>query len=607
MQATAQRSDAKRIDPGEAKAAIQKLTADIAAHAANGAANTEALWRRAQIYAEVGNLTGALADLNQLLAAKPKDYQALVKRGDCRMTNADVVGAFKDYADAIQSDPQRPDAYFARGLSLAEQYEYRDAISNFDRAIALAPNDAKVYRARARAQRARASKAVADGEVEQVSVNANSQFGSSFDPKIMALAIDDFSRAIELDDNLRTRIDRAATLDSAERWEEALQDYRYVIERTRAVAASDPRSEAAALLRLAAEGEKDMLAYLGENLPVIPARPAAAKPADLDSFKAALDQTLKPAAPNSVKSSAQPKAADASKASGSKASNAAKIRAEQAEKPEKPQAAAVVDTSSVPINEVRIAAPAPDKSPRTSATDRLTAKRYARLIVAHVREGPLDFIKVRQPYKHLNLKFYAAARAELEASQFKHIVNVEPLHLTRPLGIKTFWSVMVSPSGRTVAIICESYEEPTSALARLKANVFGALPNRIAAIELLSEYSDNTYVMTNNLGPAQVFDPPASANQLAMEPNVDVNRIVGMHRSRMDDYLSEHPGVQSSVVRSWKDFTAIVDRLRLQKLAHRRTVGGGVSDGELARLCKTDYPRLAELIREELSTLLAVR
>jgi tetratricopeptide (TPR) repeat protein len=616
MQVTAQRGELQRVDPVQARAAIDRLS-----QAVNGNPNdVEARWHRAQIYAEVGNLSSALDDLDRILKLQPGHYLAVVKRGDCKLHNADVVGAFRDYADAVRLQPDRPEAYFARGLSLAEQYEYKDAITNFDRAIALAPNDAKIYRARARAQRARASKAVADGEVDNISVSVNSAFGSSFDPKIMALAIEDFTRAISIDDNLRTRLDRASTLDSAERWEEALKEYRYVVERTKAPAALDPRGEAAALLRMAAEGEKEMLAYLGDDMPEIKPKATAAKPADLDAFKAALNQTIQPKAVNTPATKTPARtlpagpektpAAQAAKATAMRSADKATaqaIRAEREEKSDKPQAAAVVDTSSVPINEVRIAPPAPSAPSKPSGSDRLLAKRYARRVVAHVREGVPEFAKLKQPYRHLNLRFYESARAEFEASQFKHIVNVEPLHVTRPLGIKTFWSVLVSPSGRTVAIVQEIYDEPASVFARLRANVLGNLPNRVSYVELISEFSDNAYVVTNNIGDRHLFDPPPNIELHAMERGVDINRVVGMHRSRMDDYLSEHPGVQSSVVRSWKDFTGIIDRMRLQKIASRRGVSAGASDVELQRLAGKDYVRVAALIREELATLLAQR
>jgi tetratricopeptide (TPR) repeat protein len=624
MQPAAQRSDAK-LDPVQAKALIQQLDTQLAADPTSA----DALWQRARVYADVGNADAAIRDLNMLVAATPNHYHAVIKRGDCRMTLSDVVGAFKDYAEAIRIAPDRPEAYFARGLSLAEQYEYKDALTNFDRAIQLSPNDAKLYRARARAQRARASKAVADGESENASVNANSAFGSSFDPKIMALAILDFSRAIELEDNLRTRLDRASTLDSAERWEEALVDYRYVIERTKADAQSNPRGEAAALFRMASEGEKEMQSYLGEDLPQIKPKAPAAKPGDLDAFKAALNQTL--ASPPAKPTPSKPKPAEAavkpapksqakpteSKPTSAKAAGAQPIEPKVAdskparppvgEKPEKPVGAAMVDTSAVPIDEVRMAPPAPDKAYKPSGADRLNAKRYARRVLAHVRENTPDFIKVKVPYRHLDRKFYAAAKSELEASQFKHIVNVEPLHITRPQGIKTFWSVLVSPSGRTVAIICESYDEPASAFARIKANTFGALPNRVAYVELVSEFSDNSYVITNNLGKHQIFDASPNSDYMSMDATVDINRLVGMHRSRMDDYLSEHPGIQSTVVRSWKDFTALLNRQRLQKLAHRTTLEGGIKESELQRLTGSDYVKVAGLVRDELATLLAKR
>jgi tetratricopeptide (TPR) repeat protein len=575
MQTVKPRQDVSAADIASARDAIGVFAAILE----SDPNNEEALWQRARAFADIGNHDAALRDLNRLIENDGANYAARVKRGDCLMAKGDVVNAFKDYAEAISQAPNRPEAYFARGLSLAEQYEFRDAISNFDKAITLAPRDAKLYRARARAQRSRASKVAAEGSGENITINANSAFGSGFDPTIMELAIRDFGHALALEDHPRTRLDRASTLESAERWEEALSDYQHVLQKSESEARENPHGEAAAIHRLASEGVREMQAYLGT-------RPAASKGQDPTRAVNLLAKQLEEVAAKPRVVTAVPPFADKSRR----------------EKPAPRPAAATIDTAALPPDAVVAPpAPAPDKP---SPADLSAARRLAIRAHLYLAEPAGEFNKNDLArFGHLDRKrFYDAIKHGLERSQFKHIVDVEPMHLKRISGIKTLLRILVSPSGRSIAFAYELYTPPEGGMQRLLASVFGKVADRLKVMEIVSEFSNGAYVITDNLEKLDPFDPPPGFDVHHMAPDIDINRLVGMHRSRMDDYLSQHPGVQSTVIKSWKDLTALMERRREAKRKHRVGIVG-ISDSELHRLTRGDYNRLGSLVRAELGRL----
>ncbi len=129
--------------------------------------------RRAHLRKEVGDLPGAKADLKTFLKLNPKSakhYKEYAKL--CEMNKDNYKEAIENYSKSIALDPTDDSAFKGRARLYATLNEDQKAIADFTSAIALKPNDADFYRSR--------------GSIRMIS----KQFQES---------ADDFSAAIKLD------------------------------------------------------------------------------------------------------------------------------------------------------------------------------------------------------------------------------------------------------------------------------------------------------------------------------------------------------------------------------------------------------------------------
>ncbi|MCE2502272.1 MAG: tetratricopeptide repeat protein [Dehalococcoidia bacterium] len=74
-----------------------------------------------------------------------RDAAYFVRFGDYRLDACDYADAIAYYDRAIALAPDDADAYHSRGIAKDGQGDYAGAIADFDRAIALAPDDADAY------------------------------------------------------------------------------------------------------------------------------------------------------------------------------------------------------------------------------------------------------------------------------------------------------------------------------------------------------------------------------------------------------------------------------------------------------------------------------
>jgi tetratricopeptide (TPR) repeat protein/V8-like Glu-specific endopeptidase len=94
-----------------------------------------------------GDVRGALADYNQVIALDPKFSKAYNNRGILKNEKLnDVPGALSDYNQAIALDPKFSAAYNNRGILKNEKLnDVPGALSDYNQAIALDPKDSFAY------------------------------------------------------------------------------------------------------------------------------------------------------------------------------------------------------------------------------------------------------------------------------------------------------------------------------------------------------------------------------------------------------------------------------------------------------------------------------
>lgn len=93
-----------------------------------------------------------------------RDAAYFVRFGTYKLDACDYDAAIANYDRAIALEPDDADAYHNRGIAKDAQGDYAAAIADFDRAIALEPDDADVYHNRgvAKAEQGDYAGAIAD-------------------------------------------------------------------------------------------------------------------------------------------------------------------------------------------------------------------------------------------------------------------------------------------------------------------------------------------------------------------------------------------------------------------------------------------------------------
>jgi tetratricopeptide (TPR) repeat protein len=123
------------------------------------------LEQRAGMLAEDGEHERAILDLDRLLAGAPDDVDSLVARARSRAALGRVAEALEDVAHVLRIEPDHAVAHLLRAIYRDSLEDASPAIeADFDRAVALAPDDPSMFYERAAYRRrgGRYAEAVAD-------------------------------------------------------------------------------------------------------------------------------------------------------------------------------------------------------------------------------------------------------------------------------------------------------------------------------------------------------------------------------------------------------------------------------------------------------------
>jgi len=92
---------------------------------------------RARVFAESGQITNALAEVESLLKDKPEHQGALVIRARCRLALNQVQAAIDDFTRAIAaSKSAEPDLYLERARACAAAGQFANAVRGLDEGVA---------------------------------------------------------------------------------------------------------------------------------------------------------------------------------------------------------------------------------------------------------------------------------------------------------------------------------------------------------------------------------------------------------------------------------------------------------------------------------------
>lgn len=187
---------------------------------------------------ERGNYTLALDYLNKAIEIGRFNSEAFFLRGYAKYELDDVVGAEKDFSQAVRLNPKNHEAYLYRGVSRSRLLRYKDAFDDFNRAVSLNDEDWRVYsnRSLASLQLDRYVDVISDCNRIIKLKKQNSQTylvrgEAKAGLEMYKVAIEDFERAIQMDSTaMQPILRRGMARLELERFDDAIADFNKALE-----------------------------------------------------------------------------------------------------------------------------------------------------------------------------------------------------------------------------------------------------------------------------------------------------------------------------------------------------------------------------------------
>jgi tetratricopeptide (TPR) repeat protein len=109
-----------------------------------GCATSITAYNKGEIYLKNGNYDNAIMEYNQIIASKPNDPIALTGIGISYYAKGDFNQAVAYLQKAKSADPQHIDSYIYLGMAYEQQGKYQDALTEYNKCIALKPDSSIV-------------------------------------------------------------------------------------------------------------------------------------------------------------------------------------------------------------------------------------------------------------------------------------------------------------------------------------------------------------------------------------------------------------------------------------------------------------------------------
>jgi hypothetical protein len=187
-----------------------------------------------------------------------------------------------------------------------------------------------------------------------------------------------------------------------------------------------------------------------------------------------------------------------------------------------------------------------------------------------IYSGEMEFADASpRDFPWLDESFYDDVSDMMRHSGFRFIADLECVTATRQFpGMRTFLRCFIGDADTTAAA---TYHVRLRGKLRILA-LLGAIPKEIRAIEFETEFTDRTFLCTNNLAGRNPFaDCPAiTSNQL--DYNTPFDELLAKHRETFAEILATR-GVEPICIHSRQDALASQSRMHAIKSAHRKQVG----------------------------------
>ena len=161
-------------------------------------------------------------------------------------------------------------------------------------------------------------------------------------------------------------------------------------------------------------------------------------------------------------------------------------------------------------------------------------------------------------YPRLDLRFYDALRDFLRAEGFEYAGDVENLTLTGQMPhMRTFIRAMSGDRGAVIAgfyhVVVRGWQAPFQWI--------GLIPRRLQVLDLETELSDGTWVVTTNTLNVDTTPLQENLRVLRMPLRTSYPEVLQAHRDRLRDVLAE-TGLEPRRATGLNEILAAVDRLQ---------------------------------------------
>lgn len=215
--------------------------------------------------------------------------------------------------------------------------------------------------------------------------------------------------------------------------------------------------------------------------------------------------------------------------------------------------------------------------PTAQAAQRILATIEATFVPSH------DYVRVEpQQFRHLDLRFYERTMRLLNAKGFRLVADVEDRTITRaPRGVlmPVMLRTMVSRDGTIMAALY--HPRLKSLWMRVLLLVLRKAPGRV--IDLETECSDGTFVVTSNASQAAAFSMPGMIDARFLDQQASVHEVHQAHVSRVAAHLASRPGIVARHIGTHEQLVASQNRMNALKAAWRGEIGG-ITREELSQL-----------------------
>ena len=194
-----------------------------------------------------------------------------------------------------------------------------------------------------------------------------------------------------------------------------------------------------------------------------------------------------------------------------------------------------------------------------------------------------------------DLGFYERTQKTLERNGFRFLGDVEDVTATREFPqMRSFLRVMSGDEGALMAAI---YHVRLRGLFRLM-QFFGALPKQLKMVDLETELSDGTFIVTCNSRGADTTGavPKIARFQYSIETTPE--ELLGLHREQIQQAQIREPGLVPVPARTLNEVLGAQNRVQEIKNAHKQKIGY-MDQRELQKISGGEWsPQMQEVADE---------